>query len=223
MSIPDILVIPGVLLILFAVAMRWSNLLPAKAAFLFLAVGLLSCSILAMISLTRFVLGGSLGLALIVGSVPLLFTIFYVMKALTVPAIHDVATRYNPPIEFEFANVERVASDNPLNRPANERAQNDNYALRSRSFSQSMDRLKSAIRSYADNQGWTLLGEEANALEYAATTPLFRFTDDIRIELKEEGGNTVVDARSVSRVGKSDLGANAARIRKLFRSLGEGL
>ena len=43
------------------------------------------------------------------------------------------------------------------------------------------------------------------------TTLLYGFTDDIVIRVRPEGGGSVVDLRSVSRVGQSDLGTNAAR------------
>ena len=39
------------------------------------------------------------------------------------------------------------------------------------------------------------------------------FKDDIAIRLRTNAQGTVVDLRSVSRVGESDLGANAKRIR----------
>jgi hypothetical protein len=37
--------------------------------------------------------------------------------------------------------------------------------------------------------------------------------------LREQGGSVVVDVRSASRVGKGDLGANAARIRSYLAAL----
>lgn len=67
---------------------------------------------------------------------------------------------------------------------------------------------------------WQLIhvDEELFVIEGIATTTVFRFQDDfvIRIRPDVEGGS-VVDMRSRSRVGKSDLGANARRIR-LFMS-----
>mgnify|MGYP000125570892 CR=1 FL=1 len=39
------------------------------------------------------------------------------------------------------------------------------------------------------------------------------FRDDIVIRLRTNAEGTLVDLRSVSRAGRSDLGANAARIR----------
>ena len=39
------------------------------------------------------------------------------------------------------------------------------------------------------------------------------------IKITRQGPDTVVDARSVSRVGTGDVGANAIRLRKLFALL----
>ena len=40
------------------------------------------------------------------------------------------------------------------------------------------------------------------------------FKDDIVIRIRTNAEGTIVDLRSVSRVGRSDLGANAARIQR---------
>jgi len=50
-------------------------------------------------------------------------------------------------------------------------------------------------------------------LEATVTSTWFGFKDDVAIRIRDSGPNTsLVDMRSVSRVGLSDLGANAARI-----------
>ncbi|HYI05060.1 MAG TPA: DUF1499 domain-containing protein, partial [Reyranella sp.] len=54
------------------------------------------------------------------------------------------------------------------------------------------------------------------------TTFWFGFKDDIVIRLTPEGSFTRVDMRSVSRVGRSDVGTNARRIREFLASLQAG-
>lgn len=63
-------------------------------------------------------------------------------------------------------------------------------------------------------QGWTIVSENAAAgtLDATATTFWFGFRDDVAVRVRAEGAGAVVDVRSTSRVGLSDLGANAARI-----------
>ena len=45
------------------------------------------------------------------------------------------------------------------------------------------------------------------------------FTDDVVIQVKGDDAHAIIDVRSVSRYGMHDLGANAARIRKLFEEV----
>jgi uncharacterized protein (DUF1499 family) len=57
-------------------------------------------------------------------------------------------------------------------------------------------------------------------IEAVATTLWFGFKDDFVVRLtKQPGGVTRVDTRSKSRVGVSDLGANAARTRQFMKEL----
>lgn len=50
---------------------------------------------------------------------------------------------------------------------------------------------------------------------------MFGFKDDVVIRITPAGNGSRIDVRSVSRVGRSDLGANAKRIRKFLKSLKE--
>lgn len=56
-------------------------------------------------------------------------------------------------------------------------------------------------------------------IEAIDETFFMRFRDDITIRLRSNGGETRIDVRSASRFGRHDLGANAARIRKLFDAI----
>ena len=47
------------------------------------------------------------------------------------------------------------------------------------------------------------------------------FKDDIVIRISREGDSSIIDLRSVSRVGVSDLGANAKRIRAFKAQFGQ--
>lgn len=63
----------------------------------------------------------------------------------------------------------------------------------------------------------------AGRIEATDTTLWFGFKDDVVIRITPHGPMTRVDLRSVSRVGASDAGANAKRIRKFIRSFNERL
>ena len=74
--------------------------------------------------------------------------------------------------------------------------------------------------------GWEVTGRDSagggggGRIEATATTAWFGFKDDVVIRVTPRGADSaVVDMRSKSRVGKSDVGANAARIRDYFAAL----
>lgn len=58
--------------------------------------------------------------------------------------------------------------------------------------------------------------QQTLVVEATATTRLFRFVDDVVVRLRKETDGVRVDVRSKSRVGKSDLGANAKRIETIL-------
>ena len=71
--------------------------------------------------------------------------------------------------------------------------------------------------------GWALKSEdvEGGIIEATDTTFWYGFKDDVVIRIRpSEGGGSVLDVRSISRVGGSDIGANAARIRKFLAIMG---
>ena len=56
-------------------------------------------------------------------------------------------------------------------------------------------------------------------MEATDTTRWFGFKDDVVVRVRPEGAGSRVDVRSVSRVGRGDVGANAARIRAFLQAL----
>ena len=76
---------------------------------------------------------------------------------------------------------------------------------------------------------WTLVGSSKNPfhLEAKVKTRWFRFVDDIAIDihpLKQDSGKgrgCRIQMRSRSRLGRSDFGMNAARIKKFFKEFSQ--
>ena len=61
---------------------------------------------------------------------------------------------------------------------------------------------------------------ESGRIEAVATSFLFGFKDDMVIRVTEtDGAQVKIDVRSKSRIGKSDLGQNAKRIRRFMEGL----
>jgi Protein of unknown function (DUF1499) len=69
--------------------------------------------------------------------------------------------------------------------------------------------------------GWEIVDRDParGHIEATATSRIFHFVDDIVVRIEPEGFGSRVDVRSKSRMGKGDLGANAARIRQLRDAL----
>ena len=69
--------------------------------------------------------------------------------------------------------------------------------------------------------GWTIVAEDAarGRIEAYDRTRCYGFVDDIAVRLSPEAAGTRLDLRSASRVGISDLGKNAARIRAFAAAL----
>jgi uncharacterized protein (DUF1499 family) len=79
------------------------------------------------------------------------------------------------------------------------------------------------VQQVAGKLGWQVVNvDPANGLLEATDTSFwFGFVDDIVVRLTVDAGKTRVDIRSVSRVGQSDIGKNAARINAFLTALQE--
>ncbi|MFN3313570.1 MAG: DUF1499 domain-containing protein [Hyphomonas sp.] len=75
-----------------------------------------------------------------------------------------------------------------------------------------------AALAAAESRGWTIVlaQPEEGRIEATETSFWFGFHDDILIRVQDAEGGVRIDVRSVSRVGLSDLGVNAKRIRNLL-------
>lgn len=75
----------------------------------------------------------------------------------------------------------------------------------------------------ASEMGWEIVSADRTGgrIEATATTPWFGFKDDVVVRLRRAELGTRVDVRSVSRVGRSDVGTNARRIRQFLEKLQE--
>jgi len=69
--------------------------------------------------------------------------------------------------------------------------------------------------------GWEIVAVEPQPrrLEATDTSLLFGFTDDIVIRITPHERGSQLDIRSMSRVGRSDVGVNAQRIRRFLKRL----
>jgi uncharacterized protein (DUF1499 family) len=136
----------------------------------------------------------------------------------TVPPIHDITTDPdNPPAFIAVVPLREAASANPA---AYEGAK---IAGQQRSAYPDIVPLNLAIPPVkafnraldtAQRMGWTIVAADdaAGRIEASDRSRWFGFTDDIVIRISPSASGSRIDLRSSSRLGRSDFGANAARI-----------
>ncbi|MEM8546759.1 MAG: DUF1499 domain-containing protein [Pseudomonadota bacterium] len=140
-----------------------------------------------------------------------------------VPQIHDISTDTSNPPQFDLLAGARAGAANPLAYAGPEVA-----ALQAEAYPNVQPLLVDApvasvleaAAAVAGAEGWSVV-QRADAMQIEATVTSFwfGFKDDVIIRAQAQGDQTRVDIRSKSRVGKSDLGANAARIELLLNKI----
>jgi len=143
--------------------------------------------------------------------------------ARSVPPIHDVTTDLENPPTFEAVVPLRADAPNTLERsPALAEQQRQGYPnLAPITLSVSSDQAFDGALAAAQEAGWRIVTADKGSgrIEATDTTRWFGFLDDIVVRLTPWGTGTRVDVRSVSRVGRSDVGTNARRIRRYLDAL----
>ncbi len=66
-------------------------------------------------------------------------------------------------------------------------------------------------------ENWTITTDNGDFLQAVVQTPLMRFRDDVQLLFDEQAG--LIQVRSSSRLGISDMGANRERVEMLRRQL----
>ncbi|UTW54591.1 DUF1499 domain-containing protein [Kordiimonas sp. SCSIO 12610] len=142
-----------------------------------------------------------------------------VQTARSVPPIHDVTT--------DLEDIPQYTKLNPQNPNAEnwELLHRAGYAdLQPLELDMSVADVIAKAEKASEAFGWEVAVADAEngRLEVTETTQWFQFKDDLVLRVRAtEGGGSQVDARSVSRFAGSDIGVNAARIRKLFAAIQE--
>lgn len=144
-----------------------------------------------------------------------------VQKARALPFIHDISTDTRNPPEFVAVLPLRAGASNPPEYPGEEVAaqQREAYAeIESLELEMATaDAFQKALE-IAAAMGWEVVASvpEEGRIEATATTFWFGFKDDVVIRIEQSGSGSRLDIRSKSRVGQSDIGANAERIRRFL-------
>lgn len=197
--------------------MRW-------AAYTGLAAAAVALVMLLIPRIRRAGIAAALG-ALVIGASVALVPLNGMRQAKKVPPIHDVSTDTRRPPGFVAILPLRADAPNPAGYGGADvaRAQAQAYPdLRTRRMELAPDRAFERALATARNMDWEIVAADpaSGRIEATATTLWFGFKDDIVIRVEPDGGGSRVDLRSVSRVGKSDVGTNARRIRAYLELFG---
>lgn len=146
-------------------------------------------------------------------------------KGTSVPAIHNISTDVVDPPQFTEAIVAlRGENSNPLEYDAEELAAVQQGAYPQVKTLQVSTGVAETVRNVVaalEAMGLDIVtvDEEQGVVEATDTTFWFGFKDDVVVRVRDSGDGSLVDVRSVSRVGLSDLGKNADRIMDLLSRL----
>ncbi len=184
-------------------------------------------SLIGLIASLRIIIVRGFLLALmgvVIGGLFVGLVLHWKLVAESVPPIHDITTDTEHPPQF-FTILRLLKSDENSPVYGGEKV----AAQQRRAYpdiipiilpvppDQAFDRALAVAR----RMGWQIIDADKNArrIEAVATTFWFGFKDNIVIRLGRQNSGSRVDIRSQSRVGVSDLGKNAERIRRFFREM----
>ena len=152
--------------------------------------------------------------ALVLGAASAAMPLEHLRRVKTLPYINDITTdtqtppQFSPPKVYErhFAELQRIGYPDlqPLQLSA--------------APAQAFARALAAAR--AMELEIVAADEKAGRIEAVATTRWFGFKDDMVVRIAPLGAGSRIDVRSKSRVGRSDVGANARRIQEFLTRLG---
>jgi uncharacterized protein (DUF1499 family) len=203
------------------------NLMAVSIAGLFIAIGI------AVFSIVRIWFGGQTGAgqafaAIFIACLGLAAPLYFLSHAVTLPRLTDVETTPDEPLDFKMLTTMRPADANPIvepDEPAIE-AQDEAYPdIGPMALERSAPEVFTIVHEAVERLGWTIVLNEtpgetgAGRIEATDRTLVMGFTDDVVVQVKGDDAHAIIDVRSVSRYGPHDLGANAARIRKLFEEV----
>jgi uncharacterized protein (DUF1499 family) len=165
------------------------------------------------------------GLALLAGLGAFLPPYLFARTARSLPPIHDISTDTEDPPRFVAVAPLRKDAPNRIEYGGPDVAAQQHRAypdLRPATVAEPPPRAFERALAAARAQGWDIVESSPadGRIEATDTTRWFGFKDDVVVRVRPEGAGSRVDVRSLSRVGRSDVGKNAARIRAYLRALG---
>lgn len=180
--------------------------------------------------------GARYGLIGLIGSaVVLALPLYDIYVAKTSPPIHDISTDIEHPPQFQTLLSMRKGALNGPEYDGPKLVKMPDGTTHTTSWLQRKyygdihtiailtppEKLFNRALEAAKEMGWDIVADapDEGRIEATDTSLFFGFTDDIVIRVRPSGMGAKLDIRSKSRVGVSDVGKNAARIREFVKTL----
>lgn len=162
------------------------------------------------------------------------YLVSWIARGRSAPLIHEVSTDLADPPSFVAVKEirDRIPGLNPSDYVARVQTPGGTIDVAARQreaypdlrplvlqmpAAEAFRRVEAAAREL----GWEVVAAVPAEGRFEATdrTFFFGFSDDVVVRLRAEGDGTRVDVRSKSRVGMSDIGKNATRVREFLALL----
>src|SRR6266508_2666327 len=158
-----------------------------------------------------------------IGVALLAYPAYLGLKAYRLPWIYDITTDPIDPPRFEALARIRPRDANPIiyaGLSAAEQQRNAYPEIEPLGTNATAQAAYDAVLAVVNKRRWRVVdarapqaGRREGHIEAVARTPIMGFRDDVVVRIRAEPDGARIDARSSSRYGMSDFGANAARLR----------
>ena len=169
--------------------------------------------------------------AVAISLIPMIAMAPPIAKARSVPPIHDISTDGLNPPTFDVVIGLRAEAPNDLEYGSEQDSAAALAKLQQAAYPQIVTLESDLSVPEAVAQAALVLAQQDlevvnvdvdnGRVEAVATTFWFGFKDDLVVRIQPTHTGSKIDVRSVSRVGQSDLGANAARIAKFLQAFNQ--
>jgi uncharacterized protein (DUF1499 family) len=210
---------------------------PALATFGGALVLAVIALLLALAALVVIWLEGSGGIgaaltAMLLSLALLGYPAYLASKAYRLPWIYDITTDPIDPPRYEALARVRPRDANPVAYAGLYAAEQQRTAypdIGPLGTATTPQAAYDAAVAVINKRKWRVVEQRApqarreGRIEAVARTPIMGFRDDVVVRIRPEGEGARIDARSSSRYGSFDFGANAARIRSLLDDIEDAI
>ncbi len=220
-----------------AIVIVRSGLLEIEPALATLAAALVMAGFAVVLAFGAFIviwrqgvagLGYSLA-ALAIGAALLAYPGYLASRAYLLPAINDITTDATDPPRFDAIARLRPRGTVEYAGPAAAQQQRRAYPdIEPLNVAATPQLAYEAVLGVVNKRKWRVVvdrppqpGRRDGQIEAVARTPVMGFRDDVVVRVRATPDGARIDARSASRYGRHDLGANAARLKSLLEDTEE--